>query len=115
MIATCFNEPNNEIVWSESLVLARDMLKYWSERTSIATSADDLRSLSLHILASAGFGKSSKWEGPEERARSSVSGDYKDSLRSSKVFPCFDNLHAIWPEETFTKFFPDMCDIMHLY
>lgn len=115
MIATCFNEPNNEIVWSESLVLARDMLKYWSEQPSITTSADDLRSLSLHILASAGFGKSSKWETPEERARGSVSGDYKDSLRSLESFPCFDNLHARWSEETFTKFFPGICDIMHLY
>ena len=84
MIATCFNEPNNEIVWSESLILTRDMLKYWSERPSITSSADDLRSLSLHILASAGFGKSSKWEGHEERTRNSVSGDYKDSLRSYK-------------------------------
>ncbi|POS68788.1 hypothetical protein DHEL01_v212818 [Diaporthe helianthi] len=81
MIATCFNEPNNEIVWSESLILARDMLKYWSERPSITTSADDLRSLSLHILASAGFGKSSKFEGHDERSKSSVSGDYKDSLQ----------------------------------
>lgn len=85
MIATCFNEPNNEIVWSESLTLARDMLKYWSEMPSITTSADDLRSLSLHILASAGFGKSSKWESPEERNKNSVSGDYKDSLRKCKL------------------------------
>ncbi|KAG8158562.1 hypothetical protein KVR01_011684 [Diaporthe batatas] len=81
MIATCFNEPNNEIVWSESLTLARDMLKYWTGRPSITTSADDLRSLSLHILASAGFGKSTKWESPEERTKNSVSGDYKDSLQ----------------------------------
>ncbi|KAL1876453.1 hypothetical protein Daus18300_002697 [Diaporthe australafricana] len=82
MIASCFNEQNNEIVWSESLLLARDMLKYWSERPSITSSADDLRSLSLHILASAGFGKSSKWEGHDKRTKtSSVSSDYKDSLQ----------------------------------
>ncbi|KAI7775546.1 hypothetical protein LA080_006695 [Diaporthe eres] len=49
MIATCFNEPNNDFVWSESLSLARDMLKYWVKKPSISSSADDLRTLSLHL------------------------------------------------------------------
>lgn len=86
MIATCFNEPNNEIVWSESLSLARDMLKYWAKKGSISSSADDLRTLSLHVLAGAGFGKSFKFEGHDERKSTSLSGDYKTSLRM--CIPC---------------------------
>ncbi|KAK7701198.1 hypothetical protein SLS64_010531 [Diaporthe eres] len=81
MIATCFNEPNNEIVWSESLSLARDMLKYWVKKPSISSSADDLRTLSLHVLAGAGFGKSFEFEGHDERNSTSLSGDYKTSLQ----------------------------------
>ncbi|KAG6362779.1 hypothetical protein INS49_007873 [Diaporthe citri] len=81
MIATCFNEPNNEIVWSESLSLARDMLKYWVKKPSISSSADDLRTLSLHVLAGAGFGKSFEFEGHDERRNTSLSGDYKTSLQ----------------------------------
>lgn len=50
MIATCFNEQNYEIVWSESLSLASDMLQYWTKKKSITSSADDLRTLSLHVL-----------------------------------------------------------------
>lgn len=81
MIASCFNEPNNEIVWSESLSLARDMLKYWVKKSSISSSADDLRTLSLHVLSGAGFGKSFEFEGHDERKNTSLSGDYKTSLR----------------------------------
>ncbi|KAJ0108442.1 hypothetical protein J7T55_002046 [Diaporthe amygdali] len=81
MIATCFNEKNYEIVWSESLSLARDMLKYWVKKPSINSSADDLRTLSLHVLAGAGFGKSFEFEGHDERSSTSLSGDYKTSLQ----------------------------------
>lgn len=77
MIASCFNEPNNEIVWSESLSLARDMLNYWVKKPSISSSADDLRTLSLHVLAGIGFGKSFEFEGHDERKNTSLSGDYK--------------------------------------
>ncbi|KAI1078596.1 cytochrome P450 [Whalleya microplaca] len=65
-IATrCFNEQNNEIVWSEAITLA------------------DLRTLSLHILSRAGFGKSFKFEGHDERKSSvSPSSSYKESLQT---------------------------------
>ncbi|KUI70320.1 Cytochrome P450 4X1 [Cytospora mali] len=81
MIASCFNEQNYEIVWSESLSLARDMLQYWSKRSSITTSADDLRTLSLHVLTGAGFGKHFKFEGHEERTDTNVSASYKNALQ----------------------------------
>jgi cytochrome P450 len=82
MIATCFNEQNHEVVWSESLSLARDMLAYWSRQPSVTTSAEDLRTLSLHVLSGAGFGKFYKFEGHTERSDSSLSANYKSSLQT---------------------------------
>ncbi|KAK3946141.1 putative cytochrome P450 [Diplogelasinospora grovesii] len=82
IIATCFNEQNSEIVWSESVSLARDMLAYWSKKPSVSSSADDLRTLSLHVLSGAGFGKSFKFEGHDERPNTSVSANYKSSLQT---------------------------------
>ncbi|KAK4117916.1 putative cytochrome P450 [Canariomyces notabilis] len=82
MIATCFNEQNHEVVWSESLSLARDMLAYWSRQPSVTTSAEDLRTFSLHVLSGAGFGKFYKFEGHTERSDSSLSANYKSSLQT---------------------------------
>ncbi|KAK3896496.1 putative cytochrome P450 [Staphylotrichum tortipilum] len=82
MIATCFNEQNHEAVWSESLSLARDMLAYWARQPSVATSAEDLRTLSLHVLSGAGFGKFYKFEGHTERSDTSASAGYKHSLQT---------------------------------
>lgn len=83
-IAThCFNEANNKIVWSEAITLASDMLKYWTPKTSIRSSDQDLRTLSLHVLSRAAFGKSFKFEGADERdPSSSPSGNYKQSLNT---------------------------------
>ncbi|KAK8066668.1 cytochrome p450 protein [Apiospora hydei] len=44
----CFNEANNEIVWSEALGLAEGMLRYWSSNTSVKSSAEDIRTLTLN-------------------------------------------------------------------
>ena len=57
------------------------MLAYWSRQPSVTTSAEDLRTLSLHVLSGAGFGKSYKFEGHTERADTSVSANYKNSLQ----------------------------------
>ncbi|KAI1145449.1 cytochrome P450 [Nemania diffusa] len=85
-IAThCFNEQTNDIVWMETLSLARDMLHYWLSKTSLPTAADDLRTLSLHVLSKAGFGKSFKFQGYDERqSESSISpsANYKESLQT---------------------------------
>ncbi|KAI1778869.1 putative cytochrome P450 [Hypoxylon cercidicola] len=63
----CFNEANHEIVWSETLGLADDMLRYWSSRRYIKSSADDIRTLTLDVLARSGFGKSFKFRSHEEK------------------------------------------------
>lgn len=80
IITSCFNERNYEIVWSESLSLAYDMLQYWAKKQSITSSADDLRTLSLHVLTGAGFGKHFKFEGHDERG-TTASANYKNSLQ----------------------------------
>lgn len=59
------------------------MLKYWTSKTSIRSSDQDLRTLSLHVLSRAAFGKSFKFEGADERdPSSSPSGNYKQSLNT---------------------------------
>ncbi|KAK9799861.1 putative Cytochrome P450 [Seiridium cardinale] len=78
----CFNEANNEIVWSETLGLSEDMLRYWSSKTSIKSSADDIRTLTLNVLARAGFGMSFKFRGHEEETSNDEirSMGYRESL-----------------------------------
>ncbi len=79
--ATCFNEQNNAIVWTESVTLARDMVRYWASRPTVRSTADDTRTLSLHVLSRAGFGKSFPFQGHEERSETNVATDYKQSLQ----------------------------------
>lgn len=61
------------------------MLRYWTSRPSIKAAADDLRSLSLHVMSRAGFGQSFKFQGQEERdtaAPGEVAMDFKTSLQT---------------------------------
>lgn len=78
----CFNEANNEIVWYETLGLADAMLRYWSSKTSIKSTAEDIRTLTLNVLARAGFGKSFKFRGHEEKPADEEiqSMSYRESL-----------------------------------
>lgn len=57
------------------------MIRYWSSRPSVRSTADDLRSLSLGVLAKAGFGKSFKFEGHEETSHADPTVSYKDCLQ----------------------------------
>ncbi|KUL86399.1 hypothetical protein ZTR_08167 [Talaromyces verruculosus] len=79
--ATCFNENNNEIVWHESIRQATGMVRYWTSKSSINSVADDTRTLSLHVMSGAGFGKSYDFRGAEEEATAQDSASYKDSLK----------------------------------
>ncbi|TGJ78612.1 hypothetical protein E0Z10_g10154 [Xylaria hypoxylon] len=80
-MASCFNEQYNETVWSESISQANDMIRYWMSRSSVRSTANDLRTLSLDVLSKAGFGKSYKFEGHEETSHVDPSASYKDSLQ----------------------------------
>lgn len=64
------------------------MLNYWTSKPSIDTAATDLRTLSLHVLSRAGFGKSFKFQCQEERmaernsSADSTAANYKESLQA---------------------------------
>ena len=79
--ATCFNEQNNELVWSESVRQAQGMIEYWSKRPAITSVADDTRTFSLHVLSCAGFGKHYPFQGHLERITSNIATSYKESLQ----------------------------------
>ncbi|KKY33944.1 putative cytochrome p450 monooxygenase [Diaporthe ampelina] len=78
----CFNEANNEIVWSETLGLSHDMLDYWAGKASVDSGAEDVRTLTLNVLARAGFGKSFKFRGHDKDtpAEEIQSMSYRESL-----------------------------------
>lgn len=65
------------------------MLRYWTSRKTVNTAADDLRTLSLHVMSRAGFGKSFKFQGRPHRAvtaeaktaTTDTTMDYKESLK----------------------------------
>ncbi|KAK8081414.1 hypothetical protein PG996_000195 [Apiospora saccharicola] len=79
---SCFNESVNAIVWSESFSQADDMMRYWASRPAgVSSSADDLRTLSLHVLSRAGFGKSFQFQGHLEK-KAVAATNYKDSLQT---------------------------------
>ncbi|KAI0968746.1 cytochrome P450 [Xylaria arbuscula] len=80
--ASCFNELTNEVVWSETLSLAADMIRSWSRKRSMQATADDVRTLSLHVLSKAGFGKSYKFQAQDDRTNAiNPTESYKQSLK----------------------------------
>jgi cytochrome P450 len=53
-----FNERNSSLVWKESLLQAKSILKIWAERSEgINNTPDDTMELALNVLMAAGFGK----------------------------------------------------------
>jgi len=78
--AACFNEHNNALVWSETIYQAIGMLNHWSAKSTINSVADDVRTVSLHVLSSAGFGKSYPFRSAE-RSTTQESSSYQESLK----------------------------------
>ncbi|PSN65279.1 cytochrome P450 [Corynespora cassiicola Philippines] len=66
-----FNKQNNELVWSESILQSRDVAKHWASKREVA-STDDTRTLSLHILSAARFGKFYPFQPHKNRALTSA-------------------------------------------
>ena len=79
--ASCFNEQNNELVWSESSCQAQGMIRYWSLKESTRSTADDTRIFSLHVLSSAGFGKPYAFQGLRDSSAANLATSYKESLQ----------------------------------
>ena len=57
------------------------MLEYWTSKSSINTVAADTRTLSLHVLSSAGFGKSYPFQGFDDSATAEAASSYRGSLK----------------------------------
>ena len=77
----CFNEKVSQLVWAESIRQARGMLEDWTSKASINTVAADTRTLSLHVLSSAGFGKSYPFRSFDDSAPAEAASSYRGSLK----------------------------------
>lgn len=75
-----FNENNNSLVWIESLSQAGQMMEYWEAKKTVTTLAQDAKTFSLHVLSSAGFGKSYPFDSSSDSEKGEQSHTYKESL-----------------------------------
>ncbi|KAF1952258.1 cytochrome P450 [Byssothecium circinans] len=79
-----FNEQTNKLVWSETIRQSRGAVDYWASKgkDGVSSTADDTRTLSLHILSAAGFGKFYPFQPRETMSSTSVAATYKESLQT---------------------------------
>ncbi|KAH8647610.1 putative cytochrome P450 [Tricladium varicosporioides] len=82
ILASCFTEKNNEMVWAETLHQARNMLQYWISRLSVGSTADDARTLSLNVLSCAGFGKPYPFHGADSLPQETSIMNYQVALQT---------------------------------
>lgn len=77
-----FNERNSSHVWSESLRQATGMLKRWTTAATagIESTSKDTLTLALHVLTSAGFGKSYKFDSGVTVVPDGHTMSYRDAL-----------------------------------
>jgi cytochrome P450 len=79
--STPFNEQNSHLVWIEALRQADEVLQSWkSSGTPITRTAKDTRTLSLHVLSGAGFGKSYSFHKSTGPPKPGHVFNYRDSL-----------------------------------
>lgn len=74
------NEQCNISVWSEAVMLGKEMAHYWAKKGVFTSSGEDTRTVSLHILSKACFGQSFAFEGHDERSVASPSASFRLSL-----------------------------------
>lgn len=78
---TPFNQQNSSLVWIEVLRQADEVLQFWkSLELPISRTAKDTRTLSLHVLSGAGFGKSYSFRKSAEPLKPGRLLNYKDLL-----------------------------------
>lgn len=82
LTATPFNEQRSVLVWAEALRQAEDMLRSWLAygQTGVPSTADDSRTLALHVLAFAAFQKSYPFASLVNKDSSDRPTTYRDSL-----------------------------------
>ncbi|KAL2074669.1 hypothetical protein VTL71DRAFT_8448 [Oculimacula yallundae] len=78
-----FNERNSSLVWRESIIQAKDMMRFWTSvgGDGISKTTSDTMTLALHVLTAAGFGKPYDFEGGVTKLTGDHKLSYKDSLR----------------------------------
>ncbi|KAL9599128.1 MAG: hypothetical protein Q9179_003657 [Wetmoreana sp. 5 TL-2023] len=81
--ASSFNEHVNQRVWIESILQSTDLIHYWSSKSSVNSVAADTRTVSLHVMSGAVFGRSYRFRGADEDSSSTVedSSSYGEALR----------------------------------
>ncbi|THV54440.1 hypothetical protein BGAL_0026g00110 [Botrytis galanthina] len=78
---TQFNEQNSGTVWAEALKQSNEVLEFWkSLPTPIRRTHKDTRTLSLHVLSGAGFGKSYSFKKAADPPKPGHMFNYRDSL-----------------------------------
>ncbi|KAI0166897.1 putative cytochrome P450 [Hypoxylon sp. FL1284] len=82
VMATPFNESIMKFVWEESVRQAKSMVHSWTGASAagIPSYQKDTRTLSLDVLAAAGFRKSYNFHGSSEPMVDDI-GSYRDSLQ----------------------------------
>lgn len=76
-----FNEQNSDLVWNESILQAQEVLTYWaSQKSPIRDTTKHVRTLSLHVLSCAGFGKSYSFQKSSEPPKPGHMFNYRDAL-----------------------------------
>lgn len=83
VMATPFNETIMKFVWDESVRQAKGMVQSWTRASAagIPSYQKDTRTLSLNVLAAAGFQKSYDFRGSSEPIVDEL-GSYRDSLQT---------------------------------
>ncbi|CAF9937726.1 MAG: hypothetical protein HETSPECPRED_000634 [Heterodermia speciosa] len=81
--ASSFNEHVNQRVLTESILQSTGLIDYWSHKPSVNSVASDTRTVSLHVVSGAVFGKSYPFRGAEEDSPSAKedSSNYGEALR----------------------------------
>lgn len=88
MTSTPFNKQNSTLVWTESLRQAQEVLQYWkSLELPIRRISKDTRTLSLHVLSGAEFGKSYSFHKSAETALIYLQGLVGYHLREHSSHP----------------------------
>ena len=77
-----FDEQSNSLVKAESLRQGTDILAFWESQGSkvIRSTADDVKTFTLHVLSSAGFVKSYPFKGSNDGDVDPQPSKYRDPL-----------------------------------
>ena len=70
------------LVWDESFRQASEMLAWWKMQgsTGVSSTARNSSTLTLHVLSSAGFGKSYPFQGSTEAMKEASPMNHRDAL-----------------------------------